>query len=534
MRNFWKLFLIPVIFYFCAFTVLTYPAILSFPRVLFADTGDGLQNVWNIWWVNKAVTQLHQTVWKTDYLHYPYGVSLIGHTLNPLNGIIAIPLLKFFSLTTAYNIVLTFAFVFAGVTGFWLAFYLSKGYWPSLVAGYIYTFSQFHFAHAQGHLQTVSIQWMPLFLLSWLVFLQKQNVLLALFSAVMLYFNLLSDYYLFLYSVSAAAILYFSRGIKAKNLPAVFIFIIASAVTCGKIIAALILQNIRDPLLGSHPAGMFSTDLLSVIIPGGHWRFAHFTSGFWSKLPGNIHESSVSLGISVAVMLIYVLRRREKIKDKTISAWFVIFSLFLIFSFGPNLQVAGTSFKGILMPYGFAEKFIPLVSLSGMPVRMMAMVTLSGAVICAYGLKYLTAGSVRKKIMAFIFLAVLFVEYLPIPLPQTEITPPPFVRKLQTLPPAGVLDAVSSPTEALYYQTIHEKPLAFGYLARIPQSVALDDMAVDLLLRGQSFDRLCHAYGFRYLIADAAFGSPSGMRVIYSDSKVKLLEFGGDPPCRYR
>lgn len=542
MRSrFLKLAFSPAFFYFLFFVILTFPAILSFSDSLWADTGDGLQNVWNIWWVNKAITQLHQTVWKTGYLHYPYGTSLIGHTLNPLNGIIAIPLLKFFSLTTTYNIILTFAFVFAGVTTFWLAFYLCRSYWPSLIAGYIYTFSNFHFAHAQGHLQTVSMQWIPLFLLSWLLFLRKPNILLALFSAVVLYFNLLSDYYFFFYSVLTAGILYLWQAWQKKDVflgygrkiffPAL-IFLAIISIFCGQIILSLILQEIIDPLLGSHPAGMFSTDLLAIFIPGGHWRFAQLTYGFWSKLSGNIHESSVSIGISVSVMLIYVLAKRKKIKDKNLSVWFVVFFFFLILSFGPNLQIAGTKINNVLMPYGFLEKTLPFISLSGMPVRMMVVVVLSSAIIFAFGLKRLFAGRTKDKVIALIFITVLFIEYLPKQILQTKIVLPAFVNELKNLPAGGVVDTVSSPSEALYYQTVHGKPLAFGYLARIPQSVVTDDMAIDLLLSGKKLTELCQTYGFKYLVADNTFGKADSAKIIYDDNKVKLLELGSDTLCQ--
>lgn len=169
MTKFIKFFVSPVLFYFIFFFILTYPAILSFSRVLFADTGDGLQNVWNLWWVNRAVTLLHQSIWHTNLLHYPFGTTLIGHSLTPFNGLFGILLLKLFPLIQVYNFIFIFIFVASGLTAFFLAFYLTRNYPGSLLSGYIYTFSEFHFAHAQGHLQTVSLEWIPLFLLSWLV-----------------------------------------------------------------------------------------------------------------------------------------------------------------------------------------------------------------------------------------------------------------------------------------------------------------------------------------------------------------------------
>lgn len=56
--NIFRLSVFPIVFYLTFFCILTYPLIWKFSTHFFADQGDGLQHVWNIWWVNKAVTEL--------------------------------------------------------------------------------------------------------------------------------------------------------------------------------------------------------------------------------------------------------------------------------------------------------------------------------------------------------------------------------------------------------------------------------------------------------------------------------------------
>jgi len=153
-----KMGLFPLIFYFIFFCILTYPLILLFSTHFFADQGDGLQYVWNIWWVNKAVTELHQPLWQTCYLHYPYGLSLLGSALTPFDGFMGIFLLKFLTLIKTHNFIVIFSFVVGGLTAFLLAYYFTKSYWSSIIAGFIFTFSNYHFAHAQGHLNLVSLE----------------------------------------------------------------------------------------------------------------------------------------------------------------------------------------------------------------------------------------------------------------------------------------------------------------------------------------------------------------------------------------
>ncbi len=191
----------PALLYLLIFCIYTYPLLLDFSTHFFADQGDGLQNVWNIWWVHKAVTQLHQLPWQTSYLHYPNGVSLLGSTLNPFNGFVGIVLLPFLTLVETHNVIVIFSFVLGGVTTFWLAYYLTGSYWSSILAGFIFTFSNYHFAHAEGHLQLVSLEWIPLFVLCWYVVLTKPGILMAIASAVTLVAVILCDYYYFFYCV---------------------------------------------------------------------------------------------------------------------------------------------------------------------------------------------------------------------------------------------------------------------------------------------------------------------------------------------
>src|SRR5581483_438647 len=104
-------FFIPLLFYFVFFCLFTWPWIIHFNNHFFIDQGDGFQNVWNMWWVNESVTKLHQLPWHTTMLHYPYGTTLLGQTMNPFNGFMAIFLLKFMSLVQAFNFMVIFSFV---------------------------------------------------------------------------------------------------------------------------------------------------------------------------------------------------------------------------------------------------------------------------------------------------------------------------------------------------------------------------------------------------------------------------------------
>jgi hypothetical protein len=157
---------------------------------------------------------------------------------------------------------------------------------------------------------------------------------------------------------------------------------------------------------------------------------------------------------------------------------------------------------------------------------MMVMTVLAAAVISAQGFKLLFAGSYRSRAFALALLPLLFLEYLPSAITTSKLSIPAYVSALRRLPDGGgVLDTVSSPAAALFYQTVHEKPLAFGYLARIPQSVDARDRELAEAIKAKAFYLLWRNYRIRYLIAASGtqgLGNPPG--VIWTDGSASIFD----------
>ena len=505
-----KMTLIPLSLYFVVFCILTFPLICRFSSHFFCDMGDGLQNVWNMWWVNKAVTQLHTSPWYTTYLHYPYGTSLQGQTLNVFNGFMGIVLLKFMSLVQAHNFIVIFSFVMGGLTAFFLAHYLTESYWGSITAGCVFTFSNYHFAHAEGHLQLVSLEWLPLFMLCVFILINRPSIIMAAASAAALFAVILCDYYYFLFCLISTLLILIWRVmqpgglaeiVKRSSLVPLVVFAVAVISSSGVIVFALLSLNEYDPLLGAHNPEEFSSDLLAPFIPGGHWRFAELTKAYWSKLPGNIHESSVFVGLAVISLLVWTWVRRNESRVKNVNLWYSLLLIFFVLSLGPVLHIWGVAFPRIIMPYSLCETLLPFLRLSGCPVRMMVMVTLFSAVICAAGFKTFFEGRPGVRMVLISWLLVLVLEYVPKPIPSSQVQVPKYVEVLKGLPDArGVIDLAASESLGLYYQTVHERPMAFGYTSRTPTSVRQRDLEIMALLKLREIGRLRREYKFDYLI----------------------------------
>lgn len=527
---------IPVTVYFSFFCLLTYPLIRDFSTHFFTDDGDGFMNIWNLWWINTAVTQpsIHPSIWHTDMLHWPFGTTLLGQTLNPFNGLLAVPLLRVMSLVQAHNTIVLFSFVMSGVTAYWLAYYLTRSFWGSLIAGYIFTFSSYHFAHYYGHLNLISMEWIPLFVLCWYVLITRPSLWMGIASALTLWLVLLCDYYYFFYCVLAGILIVVWYMFAQKNmrlflrrehLASLSTFLFLTLLLTGPIIFPLMYLMRTDPLLDAHNPASFSLDLFALFVPGETWRFSHLTEGYWSNLPLALSEASVYLGYAVIILIGYLWIKRHETRH-TLSLWVFLAGFFFLMALGPVLQVNGKIVYESLTPYTLLEKILPFLKLSGVPVRMVVMVTLAASVLSAMAVT-LIPRSPRGRMFAFVVVALLFIETLPASLPAAPTDVPPYVTALAELPDdGGVLDqAAQTKYLQLYYQTVHQKPMAFGYIARTPSSVAEKGSLLRRAVNRQEYSALWDTYRIRYIATadvieyDAPYIS---VELVYQDDEVNI------------
>jgi hypothetical protein len=129
------------------------------------------------------------------------------------------------------------------------------------------------------------------------------------------------------------------------------------------------------------------------------------------------------------------------------------------------------------------------------------MVFLSGGVIAAHALKLLQSETRSRRVAAGLILLLMVAEYLPYAIPQTPPDVPNYVSELKSKPGRGaVLDLASQFGSALYYETVYDKPAAFGYISRVPSSVIRKDAVLKTFIEDQNYEPLCHDYGIQYVV----------------------------------
>jgi hypothetical protein len=452
--------------------VVLWPLPLFFTKAIPGDGFDGWQNYWNIWWVSKAVLEEHTSPYFTHYLYYPTGVSLLFHTLNLPNGLLAMPIQVLFGPIVAYNFIILLSSALSGYGSFLLALELTGSRWASFLAGLIYAFSPFRSAHLLGHMQVFSTEWIPFFILALFRIRQGKSILLP---AIFLVLSSLCDWYQALYLGLFTAVylgwLAWKKVLTRKE---------ALGVLAAWGIAGLMLSPLLIPMLWemsryrfmftpSEHASLLSADLLAFFIPSEFHPL-------WGKLAGKIaahftaslSERTVSLGYTPLILAFAAWRRKEGI-----SLWLITGLSFVLLALGPYPHVLGRTIH-LPLPYAFLRP-IPIVAMARSVSRFSLMATLSLAVMAALGAKAL-----GPRILALL-MALILLEYWPSPYPFSPPDTPDFYRKLAQEP--GQFAILNLPMNwdrprYLLYQTVHGKPLVSGYISRDDPRTLVERMPV--------------------------------------------------------
>lgn len=458
------------LYYVICVLVLTYPWVLDFWTKLLGYN-DAWQSVWNFWWVKTALIDLHNNPLFTSYLHWPNGISLLFHTINLSNSLVAVPLQYIFSLTTTYNILLFFNFAFNGFATYFLAYYLTKNKFASFIAGYILAFSPYMFAHAQGHLNLLSFGWLVLFILYFIKMAQNETdwKLPALFLVI----TGLADWYYFFYlGIIVVFTLFFYSVTNRKIFSKVFIKNLIISLVIGFLIlspylGAMLYLNIKthefDQIV--HLPTDYSIDLSAFFLPNVTWFFfKKYFYRFWYIWHWT-WENIGFLGYSIIALFLYTL---IKIRKKIVYFWVLLVLIFCVLALGPYLQVNGVIYKNFTLPYYYLYKYIPFMTMQGIPARFMSIVYLSLGILAAIAIKdILNIKSKLKYLILGLIMISIFIEYLPTQLKISPVLRPNFYVTLSQDPnDYAILDISDKDYKVLFYQTIHHKRLISGYTSR--------------------------------------------------------------------
>ena len=501
-----------LLFLYTTITLLIFwPVLLNIQNTIpntIGTTGDVNFFLWDLWWPSYSIFTLHSSPYITNFLYYPYGADFSYNYLDsPIASLISFPFQQI-SLTFSYNVIFILGFLLSAFFMYLLAMYLTENTYASFIAGVIFSFSAVHIAHSFIFLNFTSTEWIPLFILSFLLSIKRRKlryIVLAAFSLVLASFmgDIEQGIMLFIFVLLFCYFTYFSSSrklINLKTISIIFEILLLSFLIGLPFISPLINGIIHSNSLslaatsssiGANEA--WSNDLLSFFLPSSfNGLFNQLASKYYPTLmPYGFYWEGVSyIGYSVILLSIFGLYSDIKsTKFKNTMVWASIGIIFAMLSLGPLVKIGGviTNIPGPYLIY----HFIPILNLIREPGRFDIMFSLCLAILAAFGLKSLLSkvNSVKKKIICTATISsIILLECAGIPLTSSFINT---FYKSTTIPKAyslinhtvnsSVLFLPSAPDQsyqsaiAMYYQTEFNMPIIGGYTTR---STLLQDLYI--------------------------------------------------------
>jgi hypothetical protein len=192
-------------------------------------------------------------------------------------------------------------------------------------------------------------------------------------------------------------------------------------------------------------------------------------------------ESVAWTGVIPLILAASALRTQRS--NNQVRRWAVIGTVFLVWAGGAHLHVLGNN-TAMISPAAIL-RFIPIVSNARIPGRAMVVVYLALAMLAAIAVKELRSRNKSVVLVALLASGIL-ADFFAAPFPTVPVACPAIYQTLRERPergsvaelPLGFGDGFGALTPIenrvmLACQTVHERPLVGGFVARLsPEVVA--------------------------------------------------------------
>lgn len=492
--------------------VMFWQVTINFGSMIINGAGDAYQSLFNLWWVPFSIFTLHQSPYFTYALYFPIGANLVSQTMTPLAGILTWPITAL-SRASAYNVLFFSSFALSGLFMFMLADHFVKNRHAAFLAGLIYAFSPVHIAQAYSHLQWTIIEWIPLFILFMYLTVKEKSWKYPILAAVcfilltfmgdieqgilMVFFTILLLIVMLIFKEERHALLR-TDTILHLGLFVLLVLLIGSPffISMAPHLSGAAL-NTTQVSSGTLSNMLWSDNLLSFFLPSPYNGVFHgislsyanqIYSLFYSGLQYefNITERTSYIGYSVILLcLIGLYYDFKQNRFKHTAIWLILGVVFALLALGPYLQIYNgtTGVPGLYLLY----RAIPLFNLIREPGRFDFIVTISLALLAAFGFAHISKGKEKRTSLNYmiLFTALILIEYNGIPLSSqlanslliptaipkayTELASVPgnfSVLILPILPNSNSSTPELYPGLATYYESATQRPIIGGYTTR--------------------------------------------------------------------
>jgi hypothetical protein len=190
--------------------------------------------------------------------------------------------------------------------------------------------------------------------------------------------------------------------------------------------------------------------------------------GFWIKQTGTFLGLPVLLGYTAIVLSIVGIARFFRQRD--VQFWLLAGLAFFILAMGPHPSIVSRSLDSVPLPFLLLYK-LPVLGSARIANRYLVLTILAMSVLTGFALARGTGQGSRRSpaVLPWVAGRLIFLEFLAAPFARYQIQVPGFYRELGRDPGSyGVIDLPLSTVNSsyMYYQTVHQKKIAGGYIGR--------------------------------------------------------------------
>jgi hypothetical protein len=446
----------------------TWPAVTRFTTHYWGQAGDLWIALWDVWWFERVVSEGEEPLF-THHLFHPIGVSLSHHSISWLCSALAAAFRVPFGKVAGYNLMTLSQTWLCAMTMFALARYVTKDRTAAWLAGAIFAFDPFRMSHALQHPNLASTGLMPLVLLCVLKGARNEGRLAPWLAGLALAFVLLTGVHLFAFTLLAVGVVFLGEGWIFRRFRdrgywrSLGFFALASAIFAGPFLLPYVASSRSLAVALRSVPSKESADLLAFFAPGPE----HLVFGNENY---RLHGEAGAIGyLGIVPLLLVATACWARTTRREATPWVLGVVLFLTLSLGPRLLFDGKS-HDVWLPYRLIADLAPIRALRD-PERFNLVARPLFAVGCAFGFMALRPIA-RLKRAELLLLPLVLIDYLSIPTPIKSWNESKFYRRLGATGGSGAILELpltrSAAKAAMFGQTVHERPLVGGMVARTP------------------------------------------------------------------
>ena len=452
---------------------------------LIGPPGDNLQDLWNSWYT--VFAHRPGEFWFTRLLRLPEGTPLAYHSF-AYPQVFALALIsRAFGLSPStlllqQNISLLSSFPLAATGAFYLARHFIGDTPGALLGGFVFAFNPSHVEHVMQHAHVSQIEFIPFFVLAFLLTIERRSIAWLLLSIILFALNALSCWYYLFYV--AYFIIFHSLyvAVRARALPRGWQLLAPVGCLVGVVIllSPMLLPMVR---IGAGGAPIY--------LPGSDWYVADVAAYFafppfhalgalsaaiyrMIVVDSNEWEATVYLGLVNLALLVWLWLKGGREERTPLVYLLAGMAVFCVFASGDTLHVLGHRMHGLIRMPDTLFSHLPFVKDVRGVSRAIVFVYLFLAI--GVGLAVTRLWKQPRPIERWAVVIVasfILVDFLPVhALPMTTFACSPGLGLIRDDPEAGfgVLDLPNSGYVAnnLYMtqQLCHGRPITGGNTAR--------------------------------------------------------------------